>query len=293
MSSGLPISWAILRAASSECVSLAVQAPDGETQPERVAGVALGLAGAGPPRDVDRPRQHLGRLRPVVDEHEDLAVAREHARELGRRRIVRDEPDRRLVRRQRPRRVAVVPQRPPEPLLGDPQPDRVAPGQRDDRLPPQRDRPPAVARKPRGLRDHVEEGRAVHPGDLLGVVHRGPLLERPLAVPLRIGECVGSGRGVRRAHGGLERAADIARRGEVPGELRPVAGRRCALTPGRASRAPRRTHGGAAGARRAAGRRRPPPGAARGGRRSRLRPRPRRPPPSRGRARPPPRAGPR
>ena len=108
-------------------VPLAMPAPDREAQPERVARVTLGLARAGPPREVDRAREHLGRLRPVVEEHQDLPVAREHARQLGRRRLLGDERDRVLVRLERRHRFAVVPERAPEPLLRDPLADRVSP----------------------------------------------------------------------------------------------------------------------------------------------------------------------
>jgi hypothetical protein len=179
-----------------------------------------------PPGETDGAGQHLGRLHPLVDEHQDLAVSSQHAGKLGRRRLVGDEPDRRLVRRERRLGVAVIPQRPAEPLLRDPLAHGVPTGERGDRIPAERHRAPAVARKPGCLRDPVEQGGTIHAGDRVGVVHGGPLLERPLAVPLGIGKGVGRGGRIRGAHGCLERPADVARRREVPRKLRPVAGGR-------------------------------------------------------------------
>ena len=198
---------------------------DRQVKTERIQRVALDLASPDLACDRDRALAQDERFAPAIEQHQDLTVARQDARQFGRGRIGRHDGHRRLIRLEGSLRLGVDPEGPSQPFESSAQADRIGvPAERRDSLASECHAASGVAGQPCRLGGSPEQVHPIDPGEFLRVVDRRPGLESPLVVASRVGECERPRRRFPSSNRRLEGTSIVARRRPVVGELAPVSG---------------------------------------------------------------------
>jgi hypothetical protein len=138
---------------------------------------------------------HGQRLLPVADglvvaqaDHQELAVAGQHAGSFGRGWLVGHQPERFGVGRLGPGTVTRIPAEPPEPLEHHRLLVRVATGLLGQRLLLQGNSTSRVADQVRQLGSPLGDRRAVQPGAFSGIIHLRPQLQDALDMAAGLGD---------------------------------------------------------------------------------------------------------